>query len=185
MPSPIAHAGVYLLLRHAAPTGVLRQRPRWRRLAFVGLCLFALVAPDFDFIVSAMLADNARAEHGLFMHSFVAALVFAPLWGAAARWLIGGPWLRMAAIGLAAYASHIVMDYFTRGRGVALFWPVYPERLSGPPLFYGIRHSELGAIGAHAITLTTELLFVGLLWLVSCWWSRRGEAGRPLGEAPA
>ncbi len=170
MPSPLAHAGVYFLLRTALP-------PR-RSILMTGLVLFALVAPDCDFVVSKLLTGEARKEHGAFMHSFAAAGIFAMAFGPIAGKLTGvGAW-RMTAIGLAAYGSHVVMDAFTVGRGVALLWPIHDRRIQLPSVFFGFHHSEPWHSPLHLLTLVTEGLFVAVIWFAArglAAWRRRRE----------
>jgi inner membrane protein len=66
------------------------------------------------------------------------------------------------------------MDWFTKGRGVMLFWPVSSQRILPPfNLFYGVRHSEGLFTHHHMITLATEsLTLLPLLAAVWIWASR-------------
>ena len=155
-----------LLAREALPAQA-RALPRGRYLLLLAMLLLALLAPDFDFVLSRVLTGRARAAHGLFVHSFTAAAVFGVLWGVAAAVLLRLPVLWMALLGAGCYASHVLMDMLTHGRGVALWWPLSEERVSVGPVFFGLRHSEPWNVGAHAITVVTEGAFVALVWLAS------------------
>jgi hypothetical protein len=69
---------------------------------------------------------------------------------------------------LLCYQLHIVLDFFTVGRGVMLFWPLSVVRFSSPiKLFYGLHWSEGFISIQHIWTLLNELGFTVLLvWAV-------------------
>ncbi|MFA9479103.1 metal-dependent hydrolase [Phycisphaerales bacterium AB-hyl4] len=176
MPSPIAHVGLAFfarpfLARHPAAHALSRPR-RW---AFYALISFALIAPDLDFAL-AFIFTHPLHDHGTYMHSLFAAILFAPLFAFIAYPLLQRsiPRLTLALVGFAAYSSHLLLDLFTPGRGIMLAWPVTTERFASPvPLFFGAHHSQLWAFHLHLITLLTELIFVALVGLTAHYLSPR------------
>ncbi len=183
MPSPIAHLGLAVLAPRVLPVERLRRLPRWRLTSFYGLCLFALVAPDFDFLISWAIAGDPRPFHGLFLHSFVAALLFAPIFGAVAARLGRLGFTRMTLLGFAAYAGHVLLDAMTHGRGIAMLWPFIDHRLALPPLFVGFSHSEPLNWRSHLITLLNEAAFIGVVWLLARRTRRHRPTGAPAGQS--
>ncbi len=175
MPSPLAHSS--LLLAAVPP---LRDHfdtltPARRRLLLLWLAC-ALLAPDLDLLLGLLTGHGLRPLHGGPTHSLVLAPVFGLLWACAGRAITRDAWRyrNLALLAAAAYASHIVMDFFTPGRGVGLLWPlplgdqtwlnVNAHRFGSPiPLFVGVEHSNWKDLGHHARTLATELAFATLM----------------------
>lgn len=158
--------------------GPLLQRRARTRLtsqqwwALQAMMLVALLAADVDFALK-LLPDAPLNDHGTVVHSLLAAVVAGLLFAAVGRWLVRLPmslWTLAMAGGL-AYASHLAMDAMTRGRGIMLLWPFTEQRYSTPVwIFFGAEHSQLLAWRLHLITLSTELVFALLVWLVARWW---------------
>lgn len=167
MPSPIAHCSLAI----AAWPPLRRQMHRiapWRRTLFFGVLLFALLAPDLDILIDPLLGRPWFENHGGPGHSLVAGLLFALPFALACRLIVPLPLLTLGLTGLLAFWSHVLLDACTRGRGVALFWPLIPDRVGLPiPLFYGVHHESWSAWGLHAITITTELAFAAAIWVAS------------------
>lgn len=186
MPSPLAHASLACFARSLLARQGFANLPRPRRWAFYALLGFALCAPDLDFALR-LLPPHPLHAHGTFLHSLAAAVLFAPLFGFVAHGLLQRAiaWWRLALVGLLAYSAHLLMDMFTPGRGVMLLWPIIDQRLSAPlPLFVGAEHSDLWAWRWHLLTLTTELAFAGVVWLIARRLSLAGaRKARPTGEA--
>jgi inner membrane protein len=124
------------------------------------------ILPDLDSVAGFLFGDLG-AYHNQFSHSLFSGLAAALLAAGIAR-LAGST--RSAAwfwIALASYELHVLMDFFTLGRGVRLFWPLTDQRFRSPvPLFYGLRWSEGWISPYHLITIATETLSVGILWLL-------------------
>jgi len=121
MPSPIGHtlAGCAVALALIPP-----QMPQaWQAWT---LCLVSANLPDVDFI-PGLLSGDPRAFHRGPSHSLTAAFVVAGL--GAALWMGSSlPWLTRAGLIFFAYSSHVVLDFFTPGRGVLLSWPISRRR---------------------------------------------------------
>lgn len=168
MPSPLAHgAAGYLVHRlRAAQSGEGAAPGRsgwWALLATIGLSLL----PDLDAIPGILSGDFA-AYHNNSTHSLAMALPAALAVGGLV-WLRGRAgftfWFTTA---LVCYQLHVIMDYFTLGRGVMLLWPFSGERYSSPILlFAGVAWSDGLVSSRHLWTLLGELVFVGAIALAT------------------
>ena len=68
---------------------------------------------------------------------------------------------------LVCYEAHVMMDYFTIGRGVMALWPFSSIRYQSPvKLFYGLRWSDGWISVRHLWTLITEMGFVVFVGLI-------------------
>lgn len=179
MPSPIAHgAAAYLLYR-----AVRRSNPPHQPLSpsqqtsnprpfhvwllaelglFGGIVLLSLL-PDLD-VLPGILANDLGRFHNNRSHSFFLGALIAPLVGGAMWALQRSNFRRLTTIAFVAYSLHLVMDYFTVGRGVMLWWPFSADRLTSPmPLFHGVRWSEGWWSANHGWTLLNELGWTALV----------------------
>jgi inner membrane protein len=142
-------------------------------LALLILALAASLLPDLDAVPGVLSGDFSRF-HNNGTHSLVtglavslaAALVFA--W----RWRTG--FSVPFSVVLLSYEMHVIMDFFTRGRGVMLLWPFSSQRFISPvTLFAGVRWSE-GLYSIHHLwTLAGELVFVLIITLLLYLWDKR------------
>jgi len=174
MPSPIAHTAMAILLYPAAQRQRLIQGDRTRRLTLMFLLFTALCLPDLDFAVGWVYPGTPLGTHAIGMHSLVVGTI-----GAAVLALLGavfakGSVVKLYGLFVGAIALHLLMDMMTwGGQGIALLWPFSEMRIRLPfSLFYGVRHSNPGAWHLHLITLVSELMFAGLVWLVARWRQR-------------
>ena len=164
MPSPIAHSVAGLLIfkvygkRSPQPENERLQRYRPLLLTTIGLSLL----PDLD-SVAGILLQNFGRYHNSGSHSlFVGLLVALGVGGLVQRRRRAGfaYWFFLTFF---CYAGHILLDYFTWGRGVKLLWPFSAERFSSPVrLFYGLHWSDGFVTTRHIWTVLTELVFVVL-----------------------
>ncbi len=178
MPSPLAHSS--LLLAVAPPLRArLRALTRGRRWLFQAAVVFALLAPDLDIALGLVLGAGPFKLHGGPTHSLLLAGLFGVVWAVLVRGLVfpprsnppgdhlgdaALPWGWLWVIGTGAYASHVLMDWLTPGRGVGLWWPINADRVGSPIyLFVGVEHSNWKDVGHHALTLVTELGFAALM----------------------
>lgn len=161
MPSPLAHASLALLATPALTGADGRPRARTKRLALWTLVLVFLLLPDADIAVGALTSGDPFAAHGTWSHSFVLAPLAGVAFALIVRTLSNATFSRATLVGALCYASHVALDAITHGRGVAMLWPIIPERIPLPfELFSGVRHSEPGNFAAHARTLAEESVFV-------------------------
>ncbi|MFT5423079.1 MAG: membrane-bound metal-dependent hydrolase YbcI (DUF457 family) [Phycisphaerales bacterium] len=173
MPSPIAHTSLLFLALPAAQGAATLTLPR--RVALAAMLAVLLVAPDLDFAVSLLNLADAKAAHGTWTHSLIIAIPAGILFAGCARFVFPAGarpgFIRLGLVGAAAYASHVLMDWtnwgFGNARGIQLLWPLSTDRFLSPVhAFVGLRWSEPGAYGSHLLTLSTELLFAALVFMV-------------------
>lgn len=175
------HALVGAAAAQLAPAAV----PRWRVVAAAAL-LAAL--PDLDIAAFSLGIPYA---HPLGHRGFTHSLVFAAGAGLAAAWMLwgagkpSGERRRIAAVLLAATASHGVLDAFTdRGLGVGFLIPFHSDRFFFPwrPLRTSPVSVEAFFSGRPLAILRNEILWVwlplGLVWLFALLVRGRLRAGR-------
>jgi inner membrane protein len=175
MPSPIIHLTAGYVAYRAA-RGVAGAPARQPVLLLAAMTLSLL--PDFDSALGILVGDFGRyhnsQSHSVFVGAAVAGCVGIILMLTGARRPALWFWLT-----LACYTMHIVLDYFTWGRGVMAWWPLTAERFSSPiRLFYGLHWSHGPRSWRHVMTIVTELpvAFVTIL-LVRGIDRRRGRVG--------
>jgi len=165
MPSPIAHAAMGYLLYEAYRSHMPEESSRYvgpiPRLLIVTVGLSMLA--DLDFLPGILLGDPSRF-HNSFTNSATICLAVALAVGTAAWLGSRSGFKRWFTLALFSYGLHVLMDYFTIGRGVMLAWPFFLDRFDPPvKLFYGLHRSEGLMSAKHLLTLVTELGFVGLI----------------------
>jgi inner membrane protein len=168
LPSPIAHSFIgYLIYR------TFRGRLKLGSLKKIGpfpflllLAVFFTMLPDLDSVLGILAGDFSR-YHNQGSHSLVTGLIVALISGLVIWIIQKKDFFKWFLFILVSYEMHIVMDFFTVGRGVMLFWPISEERFISPVLlFFGVRWSE-GLIHVyHVITLVTELAFILIAFLL-------------------
>jgi membrane-bound metal-dependent hydrolase YbcI (DUF457 family) len=174
LPSPFAHASVgYLIYRITAARQPERARRVFRKLPLLlVVSLAASLLPDLDAVPGVLTGDFSRF-HNNWTHSLAAGLLISL---AAAAILARG--LRTGFAGwfsvvLLSYEMHVIMDFFTRGRGVLLLWPFSMERFTAQVLlFAGVRWSQGLFSLLHLWTLAGELVFVLIIFLLLSLWER-------------
>lgn len=168
MPSPIAHA----VSGYAIAKGL--DAPKVNKVLPLGLyAVFVAIAADFDFVPKIVTGIDT---HRGFTHSFCFAIVFSSLLSLMLSKLLSNRTaikaLKVFALTLMIYSSHLVLDFFTQGgSGIPLFWPISNEPFqSSIPLFPGVHHSHGLFNSIHIIFLSFELTYTAiLLWGVSQW----------------
>jgi inner membrane protein len=120
--------------------------------------------------------------HNIWTHSLIVGLGVALAIGSLV-WLVRhSGFSRWFILTLLCYELHIIMDYFTVGRGVSAFWPLSFERFVSPvPVFYGLHWSDGWSSMRHLLTLVTEVGFVALLGVVV--YLHRNRKGRIKGRS--
>ncbi len=164
MPSPIGHLAFWpLLWRRNAPPAAERTR---RRLWAAALAT-ALLAPDFDVALALVWQTRISDVHNGPSHSLAAAILFAAALAGICAAILRVRYVPAAAVLLAAYLSHLLLDILTWGRGIELFWPLSDLRIKSPiPIFMGVRHSVGAPLWMHLLTALNDLAFCGLVWLL-------------------
>ena len=180
MPSPIAHTTAAYAIFVASNSQLDRFLPWNERrgthlfLVLVFLCLL----PDFGSIIGLVTGDFARF-HNSWEHSLLVGLVVGLAGGAAISQFRGDPFWRWFVVVLLCYQSHVLMDYFTIGRGVMLFWPFSEERWGAPiKLFYGLHWSDGWWTPRPLWTAVTEIAFAAVVVTGLVWWKKDSLAHR-------
>lgn len=166
MPSPVAHSAVgYIIYRFSRFHGRSKQGNRnlLTLLAVIGLSLL----PDLDSVAGILLNNFGKyhnnGSHSLFVGFFVALVIAMAI--SLIRKNLALDWF---VVSLLSYGLHVIMDFFTVGRGVMFFWPFSLQRYTSPlPLFYGFHWSDGIFSSNHLITLLTELGFILILFGVA------------------
>jgi len=153
MPSPIAHIA----------SGCFAGRKMGLNIV---LCLFVSILPDFDFL-PGMFFNDPGGWHGSFSHSITACIVLACAVYCFCRFVAKRPdALKISVLTATVYGMHILMDFFTDGRGIMLLWPLKKRFVSPVSLFTGLKWSEpLNSVG-HFWTVLNEGAFVAGMLMV-------------------
>ncbi len=128
----------------------------------VGLSLI----PDIDSVFGILVGD-LRQFHNNLIHSLIMGCVVALNIGAVAFLKQRAGFVTWFLFSLLCYDLHLIMDYFTVGRGVMLVWPFSSSRFSSPvTLFYGVRWSDGWISLRHLWTIGTELIFILVMMIL-------------------
>jgi len=189
MPSPLLHAAV------GASLGQVDRHfdgGRWYRWKLLAVTLVCATLADFDLLVGLLLYDVPATFHGMYSHTFGAAVI-----AAAAVAVIGGRgrW-RLAGWALVAWFGSVSLDAFVPDNrppiGAPLFWPFTPidQTVQGPKIFYGVKHGMDDTTTAEMIDnlltwyhvrVAAVEAAVGLGLFAVCWWL--GRRRRPVTDA--
>ncbi len=174
MPSPIAHTtaayAIYLVFDSDLERFLPWTGRQFSRLFLVSI--FLCLLPDLGSIIGIVTGDFARF-HNSWEHSLLMGLVTALLVGGAVSWIRAGQFWRWFLIALFCYESHVIMDYFTIGRGVMLFWPFSLDRWGAPvKLFYGLHWSDGWLTPRHLWTAVTEIAFAAVVVSGLVFWKK-------------
>jgi membrane-bound metal-dependent hydrolase YbcI (DUF457 family) len=138
------------------------------------------LAPDADALIGFAFGD-LRSYHNTISHSLIVGVGFSLMVGllaTGANLFItknrGLKFHRWFLIALLCYESHVIMDFFTIGRGVMLFWPLSANRFTSPVrVFYGLRWSDGWLSVDHVWTVVSELGLAGFIYFLVALFSRR------------
>jgi membrane-bound metal-dependent hydrolase YbcI (DUF457 family) len=177
MPSPIMHTAagyaIYRIVRKRLPNILLRSPWKIPWLLIVAV-VFSML-PDIDSLVGWLTGDFGR-YHNNATHSLMVGLLVALLSSAVISRMSLFGFSELFLVIFVSYSSHILLDFFTVGRGVLALWPVSQQRFTSPiSLFYGLRWSDGIFSIRHVWTIATEsltaLLFIGAVrYLTSSNW---------------
>lgn len=122
--------------------------------------------PDLDFAPGLLLGDFDQF-HNTVSNSLLVGLLIAFLVGAIVWIKRRQRFIFWGGFALLCYEVHVIMDYFTIGRGVMLFWPFSTERFEpAVKLFYGLHRSAGWISIQHLWTLLTEIAFTLIVLLL-------------------
>jgi inner membrane protein len=186
MPSPLAHAGMgYVIYRaYRGRFSQINTEKIWivprNLLIIAGLSLMA----DMDSIAGFITGQFGR-YHNNFTHSLIFGLLVAVILSGLLAWKQKSSFILWFVIALISYEMHVVMDFFTIGRGVMLLWPFSATRFASPvKLFYGLHWSEGWISIRHFWTLVTEVgSFLLLIIMLNLLERIKRKTGPPISEA--
>lgn len=168
MPSPLAHSAMgYLIYRLADRRlrGAGKLKIASLPMLLIATLVFSLL-PDLDSVAGILVGDFG-GYHNNWTHSLMTGLAVAFLVGMAVWLKQRSGFLKWFMIPLLSYEAHVIMDFFTTGRGVMLLWPLSTDRFSSPLLlFYGLHWSEGLFSIKHLWTIATESIFVLLILVI-------------------
>ena len=168
MPSPLAHAVSGYVLAKFLP---LTQPRTSRRRRWEILCLypvFVATVADLDFIPQIITGESF---HRGLTHSLIFTLGFSLILAFILRKRWQFSYQQLAWITFILYGSHLVLDFFTEGRGIPLLYP-FTENffVSSITIFPGVHHSRGLWHYSHLTWISFELVYsVLLVWIVR-WW---------------
>jgi membrane-bound metal-dependent hydrolase YbcI (DUF457 family) len=184
VPSPIAHLSLAVFIWPSLKRRLGTEATPARRLLLVAMLATWLLLPDFDLLAGPLLGRPLMHYHNGPSHSLIAAVVMGVPFALICRGIAPGPAWRFFGLGVLAYASHVLLDAVTWGRGVQALWPITDARFASPvPLFFGIRHSVNAPYHWHLVTIVTELCFAVLL-VIAYRWRRGGASARHASQTP-
>lgn len=160
MPSPLAHTvtgAAFAYLHPSVPRNPISHNLYKQIMAVLVLANL----PDFDFL--PQLITGVRYHH-TFTHSLVFALLFCLAATAAVVALGWGTFFPTFSLCLVVYGSHVALDMFGGGQGVALWWPfsLQPVRATAQ-VFPPVNYSEGLIDRTHLHFLIFEAVYASLL----------------------
>jgi inner membrane protein len=138
--------------------------------------------PDIDSVVGIITGDFGK-YHNNATHSLVVGLFISLAFSGVASLVSSFKFRDWFFVTFLSYSLHIVLDFFTVGRGVMAFWPLSYQRFLSPvSLFYGLHWSDGFFSIRHVWTFLTEVatatLFVlAIHYLTSRKWDTAEHQG--------
>lgn len=163
MPSPLAHTAIgYVIAKVSVNLNDSKLRSQKGIRILLAIIIVSLL-PDFD-VVPGVLLGNFGKYHNNITHSLFFGLAVSIAIGFIVHraWNIN-IWKSITTI-LISYEMHVVLDFFTNGRGVMLFWPFSSMRFHSKFIIFNGLHWSDGFFSVnHLITLVNEGLFILIL----------------------
>ena len=160
VPSPIAHTAAGYLVYRVLSTHIKGLPPG---LVWVGVALSLL--PDVDAAIGIWFGDMGRFHNHMMSSPFIAVLMSLVIGGAG--WQLRGEFYPWFILALVCYLMHIVMDFFTTGRGIMLLWPLSEERYKPPfTVFHGVHWSDGLFSSSHIWTAVSEVATIAVIVLI-------------------
>jgi inner membrane protein len=121
-----------------------------------------------------MIFGDMQRYHNNFSHSFVFAIPVALMVAGLFHKVYHSNFWLWFVVCLISYDLHIIMDIFTDGRGVMMFWPLTEVRFAAPiEIFIGLKWGEGWFSLWHLWTILTESLFGLAVLLATHYFDKR------------
>lgn len=161
MSSPIAHAAaayaIYIPFRTRLQQIPFANIPP--KLAWPLTVLFLSLLPDLD-IIASLLLGSVEKYHNNISHSIPLNMFAALTMTILGRLTVGLPVQTGLTLTGTCCLTHILIDFFTRGRGIMLFWPLTDTRFHPPfALLIGVPWSSHLTSPLYMRMLAEDLLF--------------------------
>jgi inner membrane protein len=180
MPSPIVHAVAGYALAKFLPL----EQPRSHRLQQwkfpIFYSVFMAAAADLDFIPQLLFGGNF---HRGLSHSLLFTLLFSAIAAFVASCWWKNSYQKLFGCSLILYGSHLLLDYFSSGRGIKVFLPFVDRFYKAPiTLFPGLHYSEGLWHSSHLPTLIFEFVLCTIV-LGGIWgWKKLKESQKVNGN---
>ena len=172
MPSPIAHSVAGYLLAKSLPASRFSDDRIHRWSLYIFYASFIAVVADFDF--AAQIITGEEYHRGI-THSIVFALGFSAIAAAVVQVWKKFSYAKIFTLTLIFYSSHLLLDFFSEGRGIKLFLPFVDGFFRSPVIIFPGLHYSLGLFHiSHLRSIGFELL-LSLLAIGFVWWWHSGE----------
>ena len=170
MPSPIAHSVAGYLLAKSLPASRFSDDRIHRWSLYIFYASFIAVVADFDF--AAQILTGEEYHRGM-THSILFALGFSAIAAAVVQVWKKFSYAKIFTLTLIFYSSHLLLDFFSYGRGIKLFLPFVDGFFRSPIIIFPGLHYSRGLIHiSHLLPIGFELLLsllgIGLVW----WWQK-------------
>lgn len=180
MPSPIVHAVAGYALAKFLPLEqpLSHQLQQWKLPIFYSV--FMAAAADLDFIPQLLFGGSF---HRGLSHSLLFTLLFSTI----TAFLVSSWWKtsypKLLHCSLIFYGSHLLLDYFSSGRGIKVFLPFVDRFYKAPiTLFPGLHYSEGLWHSSHLPTLIFEFVLCAIV-LGGIWgWEKLKESQKVNGN---
>lgn len=169
MPSPLFHSATGYFLSKFLPFKWIPNCHQPRSFTLhVAYPVFVAIAADFDLIPQILTGESL---HRGITHSLIFTLGFSVIAGWIGSRIWKTSYQSLFRFTLILYSSHLILDFFSEGRGIKVFLPFIDQFFKSPIiLFPGIHFSRGWLHPSHILPLSYELLLSAvLLGLLNTW----------------
>lgn len=175
MPSPIAHSISGYVIAKLLPLESAKSSQAKKWGGKIWYSVFVANAPDLDFIPQIV---TGVAYHRGLTHSLIFMLGFSAIAAAIASYVWKISYRQILWFTLILYGSHLLLDFFTEGRGIQFFAPLSNAFFRSPVYIFPGTHYSRGLWHySHLLPIGFELIYSALL----LWGWRQLTRGRRSG----
>ncbi len=165
MPSPLAHTLTAYIVYKKTNCFKNQFNDVKNSYLFIWSVFFSML-PDID-VLPGIIFNDMYNYHNQMMNSLFMCIVLSFITGIVAKFILKKSFSFWSLYCAICYGLHIIMDYFTFGRGTKILWPLSQKRYSPPfNIFYGFRWSEGLISNEHVYTFFSELLTMTVIILM-------------------